>query len=140
MKECGNCTVCCTLSVVSELNKKAWEKCVHCDKGCKIYDKRPQVCKDFECAYFQGGTNPELRPDKCGIMFVKQTDRIFSGILVPDVQVSDLAKGQIASFNKQGYSVILLKKGKEPYIKLADEHNTREIYEEYVNTLKNGNV
>ena len=62
--ECGECTVCCILSVVSELNKKAGEQCINCvNNGCKIYGKHPQVCKDFECAYFQGGSDIELRPD-----------------------------------------------------------------------------
>ena len=42
--------------------------------------------------------------------------------------------------NSNSFYSKLLKKGKKPYIKLADGHNTREVYEEYVNTLKNGNV
>ena len=138
--ECGDCTACCTLSVVPELNKKAWEQCAHCDKGCKIYDKRPQVCRDFECAYLQGGTNIELRPDKCGIMFFKKSDRIFCGVLVPDVPVTDLAKEQIAQFKKQGYSVVLLKQEEKPHIEFAEGHNEKEIYGEYVNLLKGGNV
>lgn len=139
--ECGDCTVCCTLSVVLELNKKAGEHCFHCiDNGCEIYGKHPQVCKDFECAFLQGGTNIELRPDKCGIMFVKKNERIFSGMLVPDMSVSDLAKKQIASFKQQGYSVVLLKFGEKPHIELAKGHSRKEIYDEYINLLIDGNV
>jgi hypothetical protein len=139
--ECGDCTVCCTLSVVSELNKKAGEHCTHCDKGCKIYGNHPQVCKDFECAYLQGGKNINLRPDKCGIMFFKKNERIFCGILVPDTPIDDLAFKQIVSFKNQGYSVILLKLGeKQPHIELAKGHNEKEIYQEYINLLRNGNL
>ena len=139
--ECGECTVCCTLSVVSELNKKAGEHCFNCiNNGCSIYEKRPQVCKDFECAYLQGGNNIELRPDKCGVMFFKKSERIFCGTLVPDVPVTDLAKRQIASFKEQGYSVVMLKLGEEPHIELAEGHDGNQIYKEYINLLINGNL
>lgn len=139
--ECGDCTACCTLSVVPELNKQAGQECLHCiNNGCSIYKKHPQVCKDFECAFLQNGNNIELRPDKCGIMFFKKSDRIFCGALVPDVPVSDLAKGQIAAFKQQGYSVILLKLFEKPYIDLAEGHNKDEVWKEYINLLKNGNI
>ena len=139
--ECGNCTVCCTLSVVLELNKKAGEHCFNCiDHGCKIYGKHPQVCKDFECAHLQAGTNIELRPDKCGVMFWKKNERIFCGAAMPGVPITDLALKQIASFKQQGYSVVLLKKGDKPHIELAKEHNEKEVYKEYINLLRDGNL
>ena len=140
--DCGECTVCCTLSVVSELNKKAGEHCFNCiDNGCSIYGKHPQVCKDFECAYLQGGNNIELRPDKCGVMFFKKNERIFCGTLIPDVQVTDVVKRQIASFKKQGYSVVLLKLGERPHIELAEGHNVEQVYKEYTDLLKqDGNI
>lgn len=135
--ECGDCTVCCTVCVVEELNKQAGEHCVNCvNNGCKIYGNHPQTCKDFECAYYQGGNNIELRPDKCGIMFYKKNERIFVGIIVPDKEVTPMAMGQIRALNEQGYSVVMLKIGERPYIVLADGHNFKEIYEEYIGTLK----
>lgn len=142
MGECGECTVCCTLSYVKELDKKPWDTCGHCilKKGCSIYTKRPNECKEFECAYYQGGTNIELRPDKCGIMFVKKNDRIFTGIVVPDTSITDMAKKQIVSFNKQGYSVVLLTKNEKPVLVVAPGHNEQEIKEEYIKLLKNGNL
>jgi hypothetical protein len=110
------------------------------DNGCKIYGKHPQVCKDFRCAFLQGGTEIELRPDKCGVMFFKKSDQIFCGTLVPGVPVTDMAKRQIASFKEQGYSVVMLKRGEKPHIELAEGHNDAEIYKEYVNTVINGHV
>lgn len=143
--ECGDCTVCCTLSVVKELKKKAGELCFNCvDNGCKVYGNHPQVCKDFECAYLQAGNDIELRPDKCGIMFVKKNERIFTGMLVPGMEISSTGIGQIVSFKEQGYSVVMLKIGEKPHIELAEGHNShlheKEIYKEYINLLMNGNV
>ena len=103
--ECGECTVCCTLSVVKELNKKVGEACKLCiSNSCSIYGNHPQVCKDYECAYLQAGNNIELRPDKCGIMFSKRNERIFSGMIVPEMEISNAGIEQIISFKKQGYS------------------------------------
>lgn len=139
--ECGDCTVCCTLSVVKELDKKAGEHCFNCvNNGCKVYGEHPQVCKDFECAFLQNGNDIELRPDKCGIMFSKRNERIFSGMLVPKVPMTDLAVKQIISFKEQGYSVVMLKLGEKPHIELAEGHNKETIYKEYINLLMNGNV
>ena len=140
---CGECTVCCTLSYVKELDKKPWETCGHCilKKGCGIYGKHPKECKDFACAYLESGVNNvELRPDKCGIMFVKKSDRIFTGIVVPNTPITDIAKKQIASFNKQGYSVVVLPKDEKPILVTAPMHNEMEIREEYIKLLNNGNL
>lgn len=139
---CGDCTVCCTLSNVPEVNKKPGEKCKHCvNKGCSIYDKRPQVCRDFECAYLQSNAdNVNLRPDKCGMMFFKKSERIFCGAIVPDTHLTDIARNQIDAFNRQGYSVIILELGAKPQIQLAPGHMEKDIREEYINLLKDGNV
>jgi len=139
--KCGKCTVCCTLSVVDALDKMAWETCNLCiDNGCSIYGAHPQECKNFECAYLQGGNNINLRPDKCGVMFIKKSDKIFVGIVVPNVEVTNVAKQQVNSFNEQGYSVVLLKKGEKPFIKLAEGHNKTDVYYQYLRTLIHGNV
>ena len=139
--ECGDCTACCTLSVVEALNKKAGVECSFCTNNrCEIYGDHPQECKDFECAYLQGGNNIELRPDKCGIMFLKKNYRIFTAMLVPGIPISDKVKEQIAYFTKQGYSVVLLKLGEKPHIIPSRDHVISEIYTEYVNLLIHGNV
>lgn len=140
MRKCGDCTVCCTLSVVPDYDKKAGELCVKCvGGGCQVYGSHPQVCKDFECAYYQAGKDVKLRPDKCGVMFLKKTDRIFCGILAPGIQTTGMAIRQVQSLNDQGYSVVMMKIGERPHIRLAHGHDSAEIYQEYSETL-NGNL
>ena len=140
---CGECTVCCTLSVVEELDKKAGETCKHCiSNSCGIYGQHPEVCKDFECAYLESKiTNVELRPDNCNVMFFKKSDRIFTGAVVPDKPITDIAIKQIESFKQQGYSVVMLKLFKKPHIEVAEGHNKEEIWKEYINSLAiNGHI
>jgi len=139
--ECGECTACCSVLKIDALDKPAYTPCTHCNKGCTIHKTKPQTCTEFECGYYQGKNIPiELRPDNCGIIFIKKTDRIFSGLIVPGVEVTDIAKGQIKAFNDQGYSVILLKQGANQFhLMLADGHRAEDIYKEYQEYLS-GNI
>ena len=81
--------------------------CSFCDKGCTIHDDAPESCKEFECAYYQGGENIELRPDKCHVIFEKMSDTLFIGTLDARFEITEIAKGQIRSFLRQGYTVRL---------------------------------
>lgn len=71
-RECGTCTVCCYATAVPDLNKPVNTWCHNCSigKGCKIYDDRPQQCRDFNCLWLKSPWIPdELRPDRSGVMF-----------------------------------------------------------------------
>lgn len=139
--KCDGCTACCTLLPIEAINKPINTHCQHCDLGCTIYENRPQTCADFECAYLHGDNLPlSLRPDKCGIIFIKRNYRIFSGCLMPDIKTTDQARGQIDDFIKQGFSVILISLNeKRPLLMLADGHDSDEIMREYEEALS-GNL
>lgn len=142
MNECGGCTACCTLLPIEAIAKPINTTCPYSTgKGCSIYDSKPETCTEFKCAYLEGDKIPvELRPDKCGIIFIKHTDRIFSGVLIPEATITNAAKGQIESFNSQGYSVILLSlKEKKPHLMLAKGHEAEIIMTEYRDKI-NGNI
>lgn len=67
-RECGECSLCCKLTRVHELNKLERDDCIHCDNGCSIYNNRPISCVNFECAWLSGCIPERFRPDKCGVM------------------------------------------------------------------------
>lgn len=50
---CGHCTLCCRLPDIDALAKPANQWCDHCreGQGCRIYDRRPQLCRDFLCLW-----------------------------------------------------------------------------------------
>lgn len=139
--ECKDCTACCTLLRIEALDKEEYTPCRYCAGGCTIYDTKPQTCTEFECAYLQAKNIPEsLRPDRCGIVFIKRTDSIFSALILPDQEVTDMAKNQIQAFRNQGYSVVIISpENKVPHIALAEGHNSGAIYKEYVEFLS-GNL
>ena len=78
-RECGACTVCCKVLPVAtkELKKTANVLCQHCDegRGCRIYDRRPVVCRGFYCEWLLNSQIPATwRPDKSGI-FIERIAR-----------------------------------------------------------------
>lgn len=70
-RTCGDCTMCCHVLGVRELAKPALRWCEHCDvgKGCKIYEARPQSCRDFSCLWLTHPEAPEaMRPLDSGVV------------------------------------------------------------------------
>jgi len=95
---CQGCNVCCKLPYVSELNKPSKTMCWNCEvgKGCKIYNTRPIACRNFKCLWLQTQDQmvpmePELRPDRCGVMFTKAKGFELLEIHV-DTGISDVAQ------------------------------------------------
>jgi hypothetical protein len=70
-RQCGDCTECCFHLAVTEINKEQGEQCEHCSGiGCKIYDQRPSVCREFDCAWVASTVflSEGLRPKESGIL------------------------------------------------------------------------
>lgn len=67
MRECSDCQLCCKLVPVKSLGKAANERCKHQShsKGCKIYDRRPNCCRLWSCAWLTKNDTADLRrPDR----------------------------------------------------------------------------
>ena len=68
-RQCGDCTVCCTLLEVAALKKPMGIECAHaCNKGCNTYNTRPSECRKFRCGWLSGVGASGQRPDKSGYM------------------------------------------------------------------------
>jgi hypothetical protein len=54
-RTCGDCTLCCKLMAIEELDKPAGAWCGHCEpgKGCLVYGKRPAECRAFNCLWLR---------------------------------------------------------------------------------------
>ena len=52
-RSCEGCTLCCKVLAIAELAKPQGQECVHCDTGhgCRIYDRRPEPCREFYCSF-----------------------------------------------------------------------------------------
>lgn len=137
INKCGECSLCCDIPVIKELKKEAYKLCSHYCGKCSIYDVRPTECRNFDCPYIQmEKVHIDLRPDKCGVMFEMLSDNIFLGTLHPDLEFTDVAKKQINSFMKQGYSVVFSRKDKNLRFYISDKHNDDDILNEFKEIYK----
>jgi hypothetical protein len=93
MNPCGDCTACCDSLGFTHDNwytrqdpdiilsqKVALKEGIKYDWGsgcnklcsksgdCKIYEKRPHVCRSFDCGYLKYDLDLETRPDQCGFI------------------------------------------------------------------------
>lgn len=86
MSGCGDCTFCCHLMGVTELNKPENEWCAFVRRkpsGCSIYDERPQSCRDFKCYWLSTQMSDvpanrmplEFRPDKSRCIIVESDEK-----------------------------------------------------------------
>lgn len=87
-RSCGECSMCCYLLQVSELNKPRDTWCQHCrpgDGGCTIYEVRPNICRTYACGWLMSGTvGEEWYPLKSHMVLSLAP---FNGILTCSVTV-----------------------------------------------------
>lgn len=65
-RTCGECTLCCKVLGIKELEKPPNEYCQHAikGKGCGVYETRPESCQDFRCLWLEGGWPEWAKPSK----------------------------------------------------------------------------
>jgi hypothetical protein len=78
-RSCKDCTLCCKLVSVYEIEKPAQSWCEHCTigVGCRIYDMRPADCRTFYCGWL---LDPRIsdawEPNKCKMVVKFEPKRI----------------------------------------------------------------
>ena len=76
-RSCGPCTLCCQVLEIDEFDKPAGVLCANCKLGggCKVYKKRPDVCRDFECEWLtERDVAVVLNPHRTGVLFMIDAD------------------------------------------------------------------
>lgn len=72
MRTCEDCTLCCKVMGIVELNKPSGEWCPNCNigQGCAIYGSHPGSCQGFLCEWLRNPDVPEnFRPNEVHIVF-----------------------------------------------------------------------
>jgi hypothetical protein len=120
MKQCGNCTACCKLLAVPALDKPPNVKCAHVQmgKGCRIYDKRPQECRNFNCLWLQSPVlGWDLKPNQCGVVFETfMEDRLVLALVAehrPKAWMSGNPRKLILQMLNDGFAVWVLSGGEK---------------------------
>ena len=60
-RDCGSCTMCCKVYKIEALGKPEGQWCTHCKIGasCRIYDTRPDDCRQFFCLWRTDANFPD---------------------------------------------------------------------------------
>lgn len=72
-RDCGTCSYCCKLPLITELAKPVDTWCTNCrpGRGCAIYGDRPAVCREFHCGWLtEPGIGEEWRPTQSKMMII----------------------------------------------------------------------
>lgn len=69
-RDCGECNACCKWLIVDDVyghDIKPGKPCFFLceEKNCTIHEKRPEVCRNYQCAWTQRVLPEWMRPDKC---------------------------------------------------------------------------
>jgi len=135
MAECGNCTKCCELLFIPEIDKKEYEVCEYCTvgKGCNIYGEHPKACKDFYCCYAQmEKVDVGLRPDNCQMIFERlDNSDIFIGMQDIKFKPTKAAVKQIEEFKRQGFSIVVFPDKDKKIIIPKEGMTEQEVLEEF---------
>jgi hypothetical protein len=78
-RRCGDCTLCCRVMAIEELDKPAGKWCRHCQpsRGCRIYENRPNECRDFNCLWLVDARfGPDWKPSKSKLVLTTSDDGI----------------------------------------------------------------
>jgi hypothetical protein len=77
-KVCGECMMCCKLPSIEEpLHKPENKWCINAlpGRGCKIYETRPQPCRNFHCDWLlQPGLGDEWKPSRARFLMYDSPD------------------------------------------------------------------
>ena len=133
-RQCGDCSLCCCVFVVPELNKLAGEWCCHCSsKGCSIYDSRPAVCANYECLWLHCPERvpEEFRPDRTGVVINE-----FAEADLPIIELHETYHGaadricdRVQPARSQGLGILIYYDGQPhtaiPPILVSDADTTR---------------
>jgi hypothetical protein len=76
-RACEDCTLCCKVMAIDELEKPAGSWCHHCKigSGCKRYTDRPAECRFFNCLWLiDERLGPQWKPNKSKIVLTNSED------------------------------------------------------------------
>ena len=77
-RECADCSLCCKLAAIPEIDKPANKWCRHCKPGdgCLIYLTRPDTCAAFACDWLTDLHVPDFwRPVKSHMVLTRVMSR-----------------------------------------------------------------
>jgi hypothetical protein len=112
-RQCGDCAMCCHLGEIPGF-KPYNQWCQYCSsqRGCDIYETRPQACRTFFCHYLISDLGEEWAPPTCGMVVAGQDNPPRLTILVdperPDIWREAPYFSQIRFWSQHGAVTVMI--------------------------------
>lgn len=101
-RECGECNLCCTGFMSGEVNRIAFGglyPCAYLKTSCEIYDNRPNMCRNYQCAWSQYILPEHMRPDLINtIVSVERKNGVQYLRAISTEQISDEVAKELDAF------------------------------------------
>jgi Fe-S-cluster containining protein len=113
-RPCGDCNACCSWLIG---NAFGWE--FGCGKSCKflednkcgVHKARPEVCRNYQCAWSQYLLPEEMRPDKSGVLVsveMNEREQYLKAISINNKKMDDNIKKSLMMWSeKMNVSIII---------------------------------
>jgi hypothetical protein len=135
-RACEDCTLCCKVMAIDELEKPAGSWCQHCRtrSGCKVYAERPTECQTFNCLWLiDERLGPHWKPNKSKVVLTTSEDgleiRCDPGF--PDAWRKEPFRSQIHKWAEAGelsdVTVLVIDRGFDLGVVRSDERIVREL-------------
>ena len=141
---CGECNACCSIPTL-ESEEMEWRNTIKvrnelCDQwcgGCKIYEQRPQACRNFECLWLRIKKSREdyseaRRPNEIGFMVSTTTTKDGIRFVIDEVRpnsfnLEDMNAEQSDFFEEVLYLASVQKEKVEVIWRSFDGKDIREL-------------
>src|SRR5215472_14028720 len=114
-RACGECSLCCKLFAVQEIDKPIGQWCPHCEigSGCQIYESRPLTCRAFECLWLMNPDIPDaMRSERVKAFLSATTDGknlvVHCDTRQPDAYKKGVLQTFVSNVKRSGTGVVVV--------------------------------
>lgn len=106
-RSCGECTACCSWLIGDAFSWTfgAGKSCKFLEcAGCGVHKARPEVCRNYQCAWSQYLLPEEMRPDKCNVLIsVEQNEngQYLKAIPINNTKISSEIKNWLSDWSEK---------------------------------------
>ena len=135
-RRCGECTLCCTVAACPALQKPERVTCRYCTAaGCSIHEHRPDMCREWECAWLRGDLPESLFPFDVHVVFevLPNVDTVLALCEPGHDEAWDTpeVRAVISDYLRRGVAVVI-NAGKKKHMVIPNGRTRDDVYNDMV--------
>ena len=112
-RECGECTACCSWLVGNAFGLEfgCGKSCKFLEKGgCGVHKARPEVCRNYQCAWSQYLLPEEMRPDKCNVLVsveINENGQYLKALAINNKKITPIVKKYLEDWGEKMNTLVI---------------------------------